>query len=335
MKNRKIVFEAPYQVALHEEDAALKPAAGELLVETQYSLISTGTELACLSGGEDWFQMPATPGYCCVSRVLEAGAGMEEYRPGDLVFHYGMHTRYQLTSPNPWNLIAKVPEGVDLRLIPMVRMATIAFTSIRVSDIQLGDLVVVSGLGLVGIMAAQLAKLSGATVIGIDPAPHRRALAEQVGVDRAVAPDAAEDAVKELGRGFGANTVIEATGIPACAESCLKLVGYHGEMILLGTPRGGYETKLANVLRCVHLDEMGCVTLKGAHEWRLPIQRDRFTKHSIERNTYICFDLIAKDQLHVAELISREIAPEQAPDTYLELNRDRNACLGVIINWKE
>ena len=335
MKNRKIVFEAPYQVALYEEDAALKPAAGELLVETQYSLISTGTELACLSGGEDWFQMPATPGYCCVSRVLEAGAGMEEYRPGDLVFHYGMHTRYQLTSPNPWNLIARVPEGVDLRLIPMVRMATIAFTSIRVSDIQLGDLVVVSGLGLVGIMAAQLAKLSGATVIGIDPAPHRRALAEQVGVDRAVAPDAAEDAVKELGRGFGANTVIEATGIPACAESCLKLVGYHGEMILLGTPRGGYETKLANVLRCVHLDEMGCVTLKGAHEWRLPIQRDRFTKHSIERNTYICFDLIAKGQLHVAELISREIAPEQAPDTYLELNRDRNACLGVIINWKE
>ena len=89
------------------------------------------------------------------------------------------------------------------------------------------------------------------------------------------------------------------------------------------------------MLRWVHLDEMGCVTLKGAHEWRLPIQRDRFTKHSIERNTYICFDLIAKGQLHVAELISREIAPEQAPDTYLELNRDRNACLGVIINWKE
>ena len=297
MKNRKIVFEAPYQVALHEEDAALKPAAGELLVETQYSLISTGTELACLSGGEDWFQMPATPGYCCVSRVLEAGAGMEEYRPGDLVFHYGMHTRYQLTSPNPWNLIARVPEGVDLRLIPMVRMATIAFTSIRVSDIQLGDLVVVSGLGLVGIMAAQLAKLSGATVIGIDPAPHRRALAEQVGVDRAVAPDGAEEAVKRAGTAALARTrSSRRRAFPACAESCLKLVGYHGEMILLGTPRGGYEAKLANVLRWVHLDELGCVTLKGAHEWRLPLQRDRFTKHSIERNTHICFDLIAKGQ---------------------------------------
>ena len=113
MKNRKIVFEAPYQVALHQEEESLKPAAGELLVETQVSLISTGTELACLSGGEDWFKMPATPGYCCVSKVLEAGEGMEDYHPGDLVFHYGMHARYQLTSPNPWNLIAKVPEGAD------------------------------------------------------------------------------------------------------------------------------------------------------------------------------------------------------------------------------
>ena len=46
MKNRKIVFEAPYQVALHQEEESLKPAAGELLVETQVSLISTGTELA-------------------------------------------------------------------------------------------------------------------------------------------------------------------------------------------------------------------------------------------------------------------------------------------------
>ena len=62
------------------------------------------------------------------------------------------------------------------------------------------------------------------------------------------------------------------------------------------------------MLRCVHLDELGCVTLKGAHEWRLPLQRDRFTKHSIERNTHICFDLIAKGKLHVGELISREIS---------------------------
>lgn len=334
MNNRKIVFEAPWQVALQTEDVELKPGRGELLVETQYSLISTGTELACLSGGEGWFQMPAVPGYCCVSKVLEAGEDAP-FQPGDVVFHYGMHCRYQLTSPNPYNLIAKVPDGLDIRTVPMVRMATIAFTAIRVSDIQLGDAVLVSGLGLVGNMAAQLAKLSGATVIGVDPAPARRALAKKAGIDCAVAPEEAEAAVRALTGGLGCNTVIEATGIPACAETCLKYVGYHGEIIFLGTPRGDYETNLANILRYCHLDDLGCVNFKGAHEWRLPTTRERFSKHSIERNTYVCFDQIAKGNLHLDALVSHVVSPEEAAGIYLKLNENRNDYLGIIIDWKE
>ena len=50
-------------------------------------------------------------GYCCVSKVLAAGAGMEEYRPGDVVFHYGSHSRYQCIRPGDYNLICKVPQG--------------------------------------------------------------------------------------------------------------------------------------------------------------------------------------------------------------------------------
>lgn len=334
MNNRKIVFEAPWQVALHNETVDLKPGKGELLVETQYSLISTGTELACLSGNEGWFQMPAVPGYCAVSKVLEVGEGMD-YKPGDIVFHYGMHSRYQLVSPNPWNLLCKVPEGMDIKYIPMIRMATIAFTSVRVSDIQLGDLVVVSGLGLVGTMAAQLAKLSGATVIGIDPAEHRRELAAKVGIDYTVSPAEAADKVAEVSGGKGANTVIEATGIPACGESCLKLVGYHGEIIFLGTPRGNYQTNLADILRYSHLEDFGSVTFKGAHEWRLPTTPDKYVKHSIERNTYVCMDLMKKGKLHASELVSHVVKPEEAVNVYLEVNKDRNAYLGVIIDWEE
>lgn len=334
MKNRKIVFEAPWQVSLQTEDVALKPGDGEMSVETQYSLISTGTELACLSGNESWFKMPAVPGYCCVSRVLESGRGAP-YQPGDVIFHYGMHCRYQLTSPNDYNLIVKVPEGLDIRYIPMVRMATIAFTAIRVSDIQLGDVVLVSGLGLVGNMAAQLARLSGATVIGIDPAPARRELAKQVGIDFAVSPEEAGDTVKAVTKGRGCNTVIEATGIPACAERCLGYVGYHGEIIFLGTPRGDYQTNLAGVLRYSHLDDLGCVTFKGAHEWRLPTNRERYCKHSIERNTEVCFEQIQRGALHLAELTSHVLKPEEAVGVYRKLNEDRNAYLGVIIDWKE
>ena len=333
MENCRIVFEAPWKVSLQREDMALRPGANELLVEALYSLISTGTELACLSGGEDWFHMPAVSGYCCVSRVLEAGAGMADFAPGDIVFHYGSHSHYQLTSPGPYNLIVKVPEGLDIMTVPMVRMATIAFTAIRASDIQLGDVALVTGLGLVGNMAAQLAKLSGATVIGVDPAPNRRALALKVGIDAAASPEEAAEVVQRMTGGEGCNTVIEATGIPACTEECLKYVGYHGEIIFLGTPRGNYQTNLANILRTCHLDELGCVNFKGAHEWRLPTTRDRYSKHSIERNTMICFDQVRKGGLRLNELVTHVLTPQEAAEVYLRLHEDRNGYMGIIVDW--
>ena len=129
--------------------------------------------------------------------------------------------------------------------------------------------------------------------------------------------------------------MIEATGIPACAEKCLEYVGYHGEIIFLGTPRGDYQTNLAHVLRYSHLDELGCVTFKGAHEWRLPTRQERFSKHSIERNTRVCFEQIERGGLHLAELVSHVLKPAEAAEVYLKLNEDRNAYMGIIIDWKE
>ena len=77
------------------------------------------------------------------------------------------------------------------------------------------------------------------------------------------------------------------------------------------------------------------MNFKGAHEWRLPTQKERYSKHSIERNTQVCFDLIKKGQLHTDELVSHVVKPEEAVDVYLKLNKDRNAYLGVIIDWEE
>ena len=113
------------------------------------------------------------------------------------------------------------------------------------------------------------------------------------------------------------------------------MVGYHGEIIFLGTPRGDYQTNLAEVLRYCHLEDLGSINFKGAHEWRLPIEEDKYVKHSIVRNTRICFDLIRRNRLHVRELVSDVVTPEEAVDIYRTLNQDRNAYLGVIIDWKE
>jgi 2-desacetyl-2-hydroxyethyl bacteriochlorophyllide A dehydrogenase len=298
-------------------------------MEKQYSLISTGTELACLSGAEGWFRMPGVPGYCCVSKVLEAGEGAP-FKPGDMVFHYGAHSRYQIIGDD---FAVRVPEGMDLKQVPVIRMATIAFTAVRVSDIELGDVVLVSGLGLVGTMAAQLATLSGATVIGVDPAPSRRRDALGCGIAFAVGPEDAAKTVESVTGGRGVNTLIEATGIPKVAQGYLPLIGYHGEIIFLGTPRGDYQTVLADVLRYCHIDGQGSITFKGAHEWRYPVMEDKFVKHSIERNTRVCMDLLGKGRLKAAPLISHVIKPREAPEVYLAVNEDRDRYTGIVIDW--
>ena len=76
-------------------------------------------------------------------------------------------------------------------------------------------------------------------------------------------------------------------------------------MILLGSPRGEHQADVTELLNYVHLWPKGCVTLKGAHEWRYPRVRDNagYVKHSIERNLEILLRLIAEERLKVRELV--------------------------------
>jgi 2-desacetyl-2-hydroxyethyl bacteriochlorophyllide A dehydrogenase len=330
MNNKAIVFQAPMKVICQEmDDVSHALGIDEILVKKIYSLISTGTELACLRGIESWFNMPAVPGYCCVSEVVKVGENVS-YAEGDILFHYGEHSRYQVINQNEF--IFQIKDTSNLKLVPMLRMATIAFTAIRVSDVELGDWVSVTGLGLVGNMAAQLATLSGGYVIGIDPSDMRREKAKLCGIPYLFNEGIKND-IMEITDGQGVHTAIEATGIPQVAYDILDSIGYHGEIILLGTPRGDTTVNLADVLSYSHIDGKGSITFKGAHEWRYPLNKNQFIKHSIERNTEICMKLIQDRKLCVEELISHVITPEKAPEVYLDINMNRDEYLGIIIDW--
>ena len=96
------------------------------------------------------------------------------------------------------------------------------------------------------------------------------------------------------------STLIEATGVPSALPPALPLVGRYGETILLGTPRGVYETDLtSSILDYIHLHGHGNITFKGAHEWRYPVARDPYVKHSMERNSEIAMGLMASGALKV------------------------------------
>ncbi|SDL54076.1 2-desacetyl-2-hydroxyethyl bacteriochlorophyllide A dehydrogenase [Paenibacillus sp. OK060] len=334
MKNRKIMFARPLQVETVEEDFIL-PALGEkeVLVKLIYSLISPGTELAMLSGKEEWAKLPVCPGYASVSEVIEVGEGVRHVQPGDAVFHYGQHAEYQVVSTD--HVFIKVPEHMDLKWVPFTRMATVAFTSVRVSNIELGDVVGVTGLGLVGNLAAQLARLQGATVIGVDLSPERIRTAQTCGVDYTL--HGGEDKVKEkihaLTNGAGVSTHIEATGVPSVGVQSLEWIGKLGEIIFLGSPRGEYNTDVTDILNYCHLYGRGCITFKGAHEWRFPVEPNEFVKHSLVRNSNIVFELMLKNKLHIEPLISHVMKPDQAQEAYEGLRLNKDQYNGVLFDW--
>jgi 2-desacetyl-2-hydroxyethyl bacteriochlorophyllide A dehydrogenase len=334
MNNRSITFTGAYTVELREDQVsadALLP--DQVLIESLYTAVSPGTELACLSGWESWFRFPGIPGYCNVGRIVAAGPAVTKFAEGDVVLNYGAHRKYNVMSAGAFML--KVPDGLDLKVAPLTRLATVAFTSVRVSNIELGDDVAVVGLGPVGNLAAQLAGLQGGRVIGLDPVQMRIEVARSCGLEQTIDPSQ-EDAtarIKAFTNGAGVHTLIDATGNPKVVVNSLPWIGQAGELILLGSPRGELQTDVTDVLNYVHLWGRGCITFKGAHEWRYPVLHDPFVKHSLERNSRIVWQLMQGFKLRLDPLVTHVVKPEDAVAVYDGLRQAKERYLGVIFDW--
>jgi 2-desacetyl-2-hydroxyethyl bacteriochlorophyllide A dehydrogenase len=332
MENRKIVFEKPWEARFHTEQIDDSVPAGQVLLKKKYSIISTGTELACLSGGESWFAMPGLPGYSCVGEVVKTGAGVQGFKAGDSVFCYGTHTLYEKIAAE--GIFIKAPQDIDPKWIPFTRMVSIAATALRVSSIEWGDYVAVTGQGLVGNMAMQLAKLQGATVIAIDVMDSRLAISKKCGADLVINSKTQNvgEEIKRFTGGQGVSTLIEATGVPAVTYAAIEWIGQNGEMIFLGSPRGKFEADMTLFLNKTHLAAFN-VTLKGAHEWKFPINRTPFVKHSLERNSYLVFDLIRRKKIALEPLLTEIVSPEKCFDLYRDLRDNKDHYMGVLFDW--
>ena len=332
--NCRIVFTAPETVEVQQEEVSTDGLGGdELLVESLYSVVSAGTELACLSGREAWFPFPRVPGYATVGRIVALGNSVTGLREGEVVLHYGGHQSYNRRKRG--DFLLPVPEGIDGAVAAMTRLATVAFTSIRVSNIEAGDFVAVAGLGPVGNLAAQLAQIQGGRVIGVDMSAGRIDLARKCGIEQTIdasREDAAER-IREMTGGEGVASVIDATGSPRAIVAEMDWAAKRGEVILLGSPRGEVQGDLTELLRSVHLWSLGCVTLKGAHEWRYPVMHDPNTKHSLERNSRVAWWLQQTGKLQMHKLITHVVSPDDAPAAYEGLRSRKDEYVGVVFDW--
>lgn len=335
MENKKIVFTAPGRVEVHSEPLPqmTEPGKKELTMRNKVSLISPGTELACLSGNEGWFPLPGTPGYIAVGEVVIPGDDVKGAEKGDVLFTYGPHQEiYRIDTEDRYQgLNLKVPKNLSPAMAVFTRMASIAMTAIRQSSIQLGDFVLVSGLGLVGNFAAQLAQLQGARVIAVEVNENRRKVTQKMGIGTCL--DAGSDykeQIRELTGNDGVTTYIDATGLSSVISDNLEMVAPRGEVILVGSPRASYKVDLTETFNHAHLRD---VQIKGASEWLYPTFSSEFHKHSIIRNSQIIMDLLGSGKLKAEELITHRFKPESAAEAYDGLKHNPEEFIGVLFEW--
>lgn len=232
MVSKSIVFTGPFEVEVKDIEVPA-PQAGELLVKTFYTGVSTGTETRVLSGKQGGCDFPLVPGYENIGEVIEVGEGVS-LKPGDVVFNggsnftgdyckcWGAQQAYSIINENSAFV---VPSGLDPIDGVYGHVGAIALRGIKRAKVTSGDTVAIVGLGLIGHLAAQSAKAFGATVIGIDTDPQRLEYAKQAGIDYQV--NAKEEDVREKVREYsngGVSVAVDVTGIAATIKGTANLV---------------------------------------------------------------------------------------------------------------
>ncbi|RLF02700.1 MAG: hypothetical protein DRK00_09695, partial [Thermoprotei archaeon] len=307
MRGARVVFKSPGEVCLEEYEVR-GPGEGEVLVETLYTVISPGTETAFLLGLPNTpRRYPMYPGYSNVGIVV-SGQGFSK---GELVASPSPHASHVLVRPED---VVKVPDGVRPDHATFFNLISIALQGVRRAQLEIGESVVVLGLGVVGQLALQLSMLSGAMpVIGVDLYDYRCRVARELGADYAVNP-LREDVVKVVKSatgGRGADVVIEATGNPEAIPLALRLAAEYGRVIILGSPRGA--TREVDFYTYVH--RKGLMVI-GAHNSLRPRVDSCKGWRTAREDWELALKLLSRGRINVGKLISARLSYREAARAY-------------------
>ena len=339
MQIRRVVVTGQNQVELQSaEISETNLGPNELLIETEYTFISTGTEMANYTGKEPkvfqsgtWCAYPWRSGYANVGIVRDAGDSVIHAKPGDRVFTYGNHASAVRRSEN--SLVIPVPDSIDPAIAAASRMAAVSTTATIVSEIEDNPWVVVFGLGLVGNLAAQAFHLRGCRVIGVDPIESRRKLAEGCGLADTVGgtPEAVNQAIAETTGGKMAQITIDAVGHSSVALEAVRAAANYGQVIVLGTPRVPVHTDITELLSDVHYR---WITIRSGLEWCLPMYSENENEMSQFSKQQMIFGWIERGEMKIDPLISHRLRPEQIKEAYDGLLNEPETYTGVLLEWK-
>ena len=318
---KAIVFPAPHKVEIQSfELPSLEPE--EVLIETEYSGVSQGTEIWAYEAKRPELRFPTVPGYQSIGKVLRVGDAVRNFVPGQRVM--ARSSRLPSSFPETWmgahssQIVAKdvipVPEDCDPVGAAISALAAVSLRGIRMIDVGIGNAVLVAGQGLIGQSSAQLAKLRGAIVIASDVNNARLALSKKHSADLVVNPREQDlKAVVSSLRPNGLDAVIETTGRSDQFAPCVDLLRWEGHLLL----QGWYPNPITFDFHATHAKKPRVAVTCGFDF----------------EDASICLELSRFGKLRLRELVSHLVPVSEAPDIYPRLAKADPEFLGVVFDW--
>lgn len=242
MQSPAIVFHRANQPSL--EDITLPPAEStDVTIQIHYSGISPGTENSIINGARTHNgTFPLVSGYMAAGHILSVGSDVKNLSPGDAVISWGS----RMEGINPvWGAhsshhictsasVTRIPEGVPLWQAASWVPPRVGLHAVEVSDIREGDIVLISGLGVIGFFFAQWARLRGARVIALEPDAYRADLARRQGNLTVIDPNEThlEDKVFAACGHSWPTVVVEATGRKTLIPQTLRFIKNTGTRVV-------------------------------------------------------------------------------------------------------
>ena len=354
------------------EAPAPKAGPGQVLIETRKTLISAGTERMLLEFGKgnllqkamsqpdkvkqtltkiktdglsqtldavkSKLDQPIPLGYCNAGIVVGVGAGVDEFKIGDRVVSNGPHAELVTVGRN---LVCKIPDGVSDSEACFVPLAAIGLQSVRLAEPTLGETFCVLGLGLVGLLTAQLLKANGCRVIGADFSKDRLELAKAWGVDTIDLSEGQDPVatVMAMTSGRGADGVIIAASTKSNdpIEQAARMSRKRGRIVLVGvvglelTRSDYYDKELTFQVSCSYGPGRG----DPMYEERGQDYPLAFVRWTEQRNFEACLEEIRVKRMELEPLMSKTIDIGEAAEAYTLITKGGDSNLGVLLSYPE
>ncbi|NPV78172.1 MAG: zinc-binding alcohol dehydrogenase [Anaerolineae bacterium] len=345
----RLIFRAKRMPVI--EEFALPPLGkNDVLVKTEFSVISPGTERAFLLAepNTDTYEagFPFTPGYSNVGRVIEVGRLVKHVQPGELIATMTPHQSHSIIQVPELNsqclgrvfdetphsrLGWKIPLYAStvemLHNVAAFMIATVSLYGVRLAKIDFGDNVTIAGLGPIGLLAGQLAMRAGAsTVIGVAGCALLREAATKSGFDQAHQNMHMDIFQSNI---FGRHIVIECTGRVDSLINTLEKCPPGATLVLLGCTRGC----LPNV-NFYNLIQRKAITVIGAHQPTRPEANYLERRVSLYRDAQLAIDMIANGKLDVRPALGMRSNIDKFQNVY-ESICNRELAGAAVLDWHD